>query len=687
MSEQAAPFKFTVDLAVVESLGINLYSNAAAVLSELVANAWDADANNVYVDWEAPSDEIRIRDDGCGMTREQLNDRFLTVAYKKRSAEGGVSARLGRSFMGRKGIGKLSVFSLANTVEVYSARDGQKNAFRIVLEDLKISIDKHETYEPVEISCSDTELPEHGTTIVLHNLNSKRAGVSVAALRRRIARRFDILALSVENDDEQTRADDPERFDNRFNIVVNEDPVTYKDREDLRRVQYIWQLGTEELPAERTPNAKARWVMNENTIDEKKGWKLEGWFGTVNEPDDLNDPVDEGESLSNIIILARKRPIQEGIIRQLKFNKLFGNYVTGQIRAEFLDDEVADDIATSDRQRLIEDDERVQALIKRLRLLFNKASDQWSAERPRQKFIELTKAYPVVQQWIETRPATQRDAATKLMRTVAGLRLEDEKQRRELYKSGILAFERIAIESSTAELNSLADGLFAADLLPVLANARSYQDALYLQILHSRLEAIQKLESLINVNEKEKVLQKHLFENMWLLDPSWEGATGDVTMEEGLQRIRGDLFERSEAVSLAQGRIDIRYMNAAGVHMIVELKRYQRTVGLDELVEQGAKYHQALSQVLHRKGVSNPSIAVVFVIGQEPSMPYLGSMSVDEMVKDRMKSINGRILYYDGLLSSAQHHYQEYREAHLAGSTLDQTLRALDAPPTVAAQG
>jgi hypothetical protein len=38
-------FVMTVDLNVLEHLGINLYSNIAAVLTEAVANAWDADAN------------------------------------------------------------------------------------------------------------------------------------------------------------------------------------------------------------------------------------------------------------------------------------------------------------------------------------------------------------------------------------------------------------------------------------------------------------------------------------------------------------------------------------------------------------------------------------------------------------------------------------------------------------------
>ena len=48
-------YKMTVDLNVLDHLGINLYSNIAAVLTETVANAWDADAEKV---------EIRIDPDG-----------------------------------------------------------------------------------------------------------------------------------------------------------------------------------------------------------------------------------------------------------------------------------------------------------------------------------------------------------------------------------------------------------------------------------------------------------------------------------------------------------------------------------------------------------------------------------------------------------------------------------------------
>ena len=43
------PLAIKISLAALEHLGMNLYSTIPAVLSEIVANAWDADAGRVLV--------------------------------------------------------------------------------------------------------------------------------------------------------------------------------------------------------------------------------------------------------------------------------------------------------------------------------------------------------------------------------------------------------------------------------------------------------------------------------------------------------------------------------------------------------------------------------------------------------------------------------------------------------------
>lgn len=113
------PYKMSISLDVLNHLGTSLYSNVPAVISEAVANAWDADATRVEIDMQ--DEHITIKDNGHGMSLNDANKKYLVVGYRRREEEGGrTTPCLKRPVMGRKGIGKLSLFSIAKTVTVYS---------------------------------------------------------------------------------------------------------------------------------------------------------------------------------------------------------------------------------------------------------------------------------------------------------------------------------------------------------------------------------------------------------------------------------------------------------------------------------------------------------------------------------------------------------------------------------------
>lgn len=107
------PYKMTVDLNVIEHLGIKIYSNVAAGLTEAVANAWDADSENVDILIDSDSEWIQIIDDGVGMTVDDMSEKYLRIGYHRREndAEYGKFTEKGRQIMGRKGLGKLSFLS------------------------------------------------------------------------------------------------------------------------------------------------------------------------------------------------------------------------------------------------------------------------------------------------------------------------------------------------------------------------------------------------------------------------------------------------------------------------------------------------------------------------------------------------------------------------------------------------
>ncbi len=118
-SAQVSPYELTIDLQVLKHLGIGLYSNVPAVISEMVANAYDADATEVTI--VVDDAKVLIDDNGLGMNVEDANKKFLTVGYDKRASGETKTLKFGLP-MGRKGIGKLSAFAIANEVEVRSIK-------------------------------------------------------------------------------------------------------------------------------------------------------------------------------------------------------------------------------------------------------------------------------------------------------------------------------------------------------------------------------------------------------------------------------------------------------------------------------------------------------------------------------------------------------------------------------------
>lgn len=228
----------TVDLNVLEHLGINLYSNIAAVLTEVVANTWDADAENVTINIDPDAKVISIQDDGIGMTIEDINSKYLRVGYRRREKNIGNSNQTpkGRLVMGRKGLGKLSLFSIAEIIEVYSIKDGKTQGFRMSTEKIKESIKNREsTYSPESIIDPAIDF-QRGTKIILKEVKRQRLGQGVTALRKRLSRRFSIIGES-----------------NNFSITINGDKITKEDREDLKKVQFLWKFGDNNFHGKSVP--------------------------------------------------------------------------------------------------------------------------------------------------------------------------------------------------------------------------------------------------------------------------------------------------------------------------------------------------------------------------------------------------------------------------------------------------
>ena len=645
-------YKMTVDLNVLDHLGINLYSNIAAVLTEAVANAWDADAETVDIKIDPDGSWIEIIDDGIGMSVDDMNGKDLRVGYRRRDedVEHGKTTAKGRPVMGRKGLGKLSLFSIANVIEVESAKDGAAHGLRMTVGGIHESVQKKEPFYSPESLPADKIGVTKGTRIVLHDIKRQRLGRGVLALRKRLARRFSVIG-EVHG----------------FKIDLDGRPITTADRGDLPMVQFLWQLGddtldltpaTQLLEQESLPNRFDAW---------DTGWKVSGWIGTARFPKQL-DSEDAG-NLNGIVVFARGRLFHENILDRLNDGRLYTKYLTGQIEADFLDADDAPDIATSDRQRVQEDDPRYGQLIAFLKSRLTQVEKRWTEWRKKHEVEKAKETSPALAEWLDTLPEGYKKSAETLIAKLSALPVDDEDDRKLMYRHGILAFERMKLRGSTEEFVTSIES--ADRLLAVLADRDSLEASLYRDIVKSRLDAIRDFQAIIDEDAKERVLQKYLFDHLWLLDPAWERATGSPIMESRLTTEGVLIEDMTEKERL--GRVDIAYRTNAGKHVIVELKKVGRKMGLLELVEQGQTYVDKLTKILREQNQPNPDIEVIFVLGktvdEEASNP--------ERLKSSMASISpgSRIVHYDTLIHGAQEAYSAYIEK---SKSLDKLEKIVD---------
>ena len=621
----------SLDLNVLNHLGLNLYSNTPAVLSEVIANSWDADANEVSICCNQEDDVITIIDNGCGMTIDDINRKFLCVGYQKRKNGEAITPKYGRPVMGRKGIGKLSLLSIADTIKIYSKKNGEQNAFCLSREDIEREItSQNHVYSPSEIEFEDFEY-ETGTKMVIRRFK-KNINRTPEFLRKRLARRFSVIGKN-------------------FDIILNNEPITLKDRDFFGKIQFLWPIGDLDTSGLSTfPNII---IQSKLTGDVADGYHISGWIASAEKPSDI------GEN-NKISIISRGKLAQEDILASFGEGGVYSSYIIGEIQADFLDTDDKNDISTSNRQQFIENDERYQSLKTHIFKLLKNIQNKWTDLRKEKATEKVTNSSPIIKEWYEGLSTSSRKYAKKLFAVIETMHFDgDEEKKREFLRYGILAFERLKISE---KLESIDNEDLISDLLKfgeVFADLQEIEASLYWEIANERVKVIRSLAASCDDNAKEKVLQKHIYDNLWLLNPSWERATrGSERLEQSVTKefstIAADLSEEERA-----GRLDIRYRNTSGEHVIVELKRYQPTYKVDvyDLHRQIDKYRSALKKCLKAIDRENEPIVAICIIGEGVLPP---EMSLKE-ANDKLAGA-GRIITYDMLIQSALDSYSEYLE-------------------------
>lgn len=153
-------------------IGRHLISNPIVAVSELVKNAYDADADNISVEFhQLLSDNpcLKIVDDGDGMTFNDVKTKWMMVGTDNKVHT--PFTPKGRRKLGEKGIGRFSVERLAKKLQIISTRKGEDFAISF-----SIDWDEYERFDGefadlkhtvIRVPC-DSE--QKGTTLLLEGL-------------------------------------------------------------------------------------------------------------------------------------------------------------------------------------------------------------------------------------------------------------------------------------------------------------------------------------------------------------------------------------------------------------------------------------------------------------------------------------------------------------------------------------
>ena len=610
----AVDYLMRISRLTVDKLGVKLYDKVSAVIAELIANAYDADAAEVTV--RAPmgqflatkaggrlSDqglEIEVLDDGIGMTPQQVQEFFLVVGAERRkdAHRGDRSPDFNRKVMGRKGVGKLAPFGICKTIEVISAGgervDGSHTGSghagyltsHIILDYdriMTLSGEHDERYKPAVGDRNEKYSPERGTRIILKNFNRRKVP-DIKVLGRQLAQRFGIKSAKW-----QVRLVD--------NAQADPQPHTVGD------------FDIETMPGTRLTFKQDRTVLGPDGKPETgltAGFDHEGTFHPVTGWMAYSKTPYKDDLMAGVRIYCRGKIASQTSV----FNQGAGftgeynirSYLVGEIHADWLDED--EDLIQTDRRDILWSDELAvsfqtwgQCVVKRIGTL--------SRNPLRKATLDLFLSVGDVDARIQSAYPTEeqqaiRDRAKKLARifgrSLSRGEVEDNSVVNELVDLSITIAPHITLNSMMKEAVASADTTISV-LGAFLRTARLAELSSFGRIAGNRLKVIKLLETLKDGDDtEEKDLQQLITDAPWLINPEW----APVTQNQAFSSLRREFEkyykrETGESISLSDfqetgRRPDFVLSNQEGKLQIIEIKKPGHRLSNDEMNRIGAYY-------------------------------------------------------------------------------------------------
>jgi hypothetical protein len=202
--------RFSVDAGIINRLGKELVGKHETAVSELVKNAFDADATEVNLVFENAWNSggtLSIEDNGTGMTKDQLINGFMRLSSSDK-IHNPISGKYKRTRAGRKGIGRFATQRLGSKLTIITHAANTDSSVKISINWNDFETDK----DLLSVSNNIEVIPKtkkEGTTLIIENLRDGWSDAMIKRVFRYTSELLQPFPLSKKNKDEAESSIDP----------------------------------------------------------------------------------------------------------------------------------------------------------------------------------------------------------------------------------------------------------------------------------------------------------------------------------------------------------------------------------------------------------------------------------------------------------------------------------------------
>ncbi len=189
---------FRVSSGLKNIIGRELITDKIIAVFEIVKNSYDAGASRVDIsfnDMQKDNSSIVISDNGCGMTKNDIINKWLFVAYSEKkynrsSYVENISKK--RTYAGAKGVGRFSCDRLGDSLNLYSKQEIENHSNLLTVNWNDFEKDAQEDFAKIAVYYRESSgLPSgynSGTTLIISGLREKWTREDILQLKRALVK-------------------------------------------------------------------------------------------------------------------------------------------------------------------------------------------------------------------------------------------------------------------------------------------------------------------------------------------------------------------------------------------------------------------------------------------------------------------------------------------------------------------